>query len=118
LQSLQDGALDAHFRRPRARGKISAFDWAAVNTEPYPLLFVDERGHFPSREAWSTPHAELQSVASHGLDQHRAANGALVAVGTKLLAKIGTLPHDQRDQFTREVGNNPAIAKLFNGVNA
>lgn len=42
----------------------------------------------------------------------------LVAVGTKLLAKIGTLPPEQRDQFTREVGNNPALAKLFTGVNA
>lgn len=37
----------------------------------------------------------------------------LVAVGKQLLSKIGNLPPDQRDQFTREIGNDPAISKLF-----
>jgi hypothetical protein len=37
----------------------------------------------------------------------------LVTVGKQLLAKISNLPPEQRDQFTREVTNDPAMAKLF-----
>lgn len=30
------------------------------------------------------------------------------------LSRIGTLPPNERDQFTREVGNDQSVAKLFN----
>lgn len=37
----------------------------------------------------------------------------LLTVGKQLLAKIGDLPPAQRDQFTRDINTDPALAKLF-----